>query len=136
MKAYGLAVYLLNANIYLQWAIRSGKNFGDYDFNATVQQIVPTVGSVLVQQGFKAGPLIIPAQYYTQAMVVINAFNTNATNSATPVAVYKLLNATTVPVLYNIVHKPLVAVLNSGNNYPIQTGYVNTNYGSDALPVI
>jgi hypothetical protein len=121
LKAYGLAVTLLNSNIWLQWAIKAGKSFGDNDFTASVQQVRPTTGTVSTLS-FKAGPLIIPAQFYSTALSIIDTWNKNSSNSNSQVNVYQLMQDTQIPVLYNIVHKPLVAVLNSGNNYPIQTG--------------
>ena len=118
LKAYGLAVNLLHNNIYLQWAINKGKTVGGIDFTATVKQVRPA-NSDAKTLSFKAGPLIIPAELSGTALTIIDQFNSKY--SSAKVNVYQLVNDAQIPIMYNIVHKPFVAVLNSGKSYDIQT---------------
>ena len=122
IKAYGLAIKLLHANIPLHWAIRAGKGKDEYDFNATVKMTRPTASTTSQLLFFKAGPFIIDSSLYAKAIPVIDAFN-SAQND--PVAVYELVGQQKINVKHTLVHKPFVAVLNSGSNYFIQTGYLD-----------
>ncbi len=123
LRAYGAAVNFLRNNLWLQWAIRDGKAKDDYDFSAYVQQLRPTTGTVQYLS-FKAGPLIVPPQFATAALSVLDAFD-KATASSSKVAIYQLVNTTQIYVKYTLLHKPFVAVLNSGSYYYILTAYLS-----------
>ncbi len=120
LRAYGLAVHLLHANIWLVWSIRSGKGKDEVDLTAAVHRIRPTSSPTVQTLSFKAGPLIIPPQFASQALSVIDSFNQGQTDK---VIVYETVDNVTVEVKHQLLHKPFVAILNSGSNYPIQAAY-------------
>jgi hypothetical protein len=60
LKAYGLAVYLLNKKVPLRWVIRSGKAKDEADFTALAARVVPrSAADAAVPRAFRAGPLLV-----------------------------------------------------------------------------
>ena len=114
LKAYGLAVRLLHANIPLKWIINPTKGKDGVDFTASATRIAPSA-SAAASRSFKAGPLAVHPGYESQALTVINSFGNN-------VNVYQLTAAASVTVDSTLVHKPKVAVFNQGGN-----GYLHTD---------
>lgn len=108
LKAYGLAVRLLHANVPLKWIINPDKNKDGVDFTASASRVRPsTIAAATLS--FRAGPLAVYPGFEAQALSVINAYGNN-------VAVYQLNGSATVPVYSDILHKPKVAVFNQGGN--------------------
>jgi GH25 family lysozyme M1 (1,4-beta-N-acetylmuramidase) len=114
LRAYGLAVRLLHANIPLKWIINPSKGKDGVDFTATATRIAPSA-SAAATRNFIAGPLAVHPGYESQALTVINSFGNN-------VNVYQLTAAAIVTVDSTLVHKPKVAVFDQGGN-----GYLHTD---------
>lgn len=148
LRAYGLAVHLLHANVPLKWAIKDKATKDEVDFVADVTQLVGNLGggvnvggqsctSQTVNTPFAGGPLIVPAQYRTAALAAITLFN-NSTANADDVRVYNVNTNFVAPIRYTLTHKPFVAVGPDGggfgsNVYTVllnSAGLVqNTHYG-------
>lgn len=117
LRAYGMATYLLHGNVWMYWAIKKGKSKDETDITATVRKLKPTSSSTLQTLNFKAGPLIIPGQFRTTALSIIDSFNALG---GTAINVYEVVGDQYFYVKNQLLHKPFIGVLNSGNNYPIQ----------------
>jgi fimbrial isopeptide formation D2 family protein len=118
LKAYGLAVTLLNNNIPLKWAISSTKTSKDgTDFTANVTRISgANCENGSTNEAFSGGPLIIPAAYKTAAISIINSFNSPLSNSQ-KVRVYNVNSSFTAPIRYTLTHKPKIAVGPDGGGF-------------------
>jgi hypothetical protein len=103
-KVYGLAVHLLHAGIPLKWIIKSNKSSRtSIDFSASAKIQYPSASGNYSSRQFKSGALAIYPGFEAQANAVINSFSNG-------IKIYKLQNATSVPVYANLTHKPKVAV--------------------------
>src|SRR5690606_33909442 len=114
LKAYGLINAFLQNGIPVKWVIKSDKQRDDIDFTALVERITPSSSAASIID-FRGGPFIVPDTILPcgeSTTEIINAFGNN-------VAVYKLLNNTSVDVRYTITHKPKIAVFNNGGNQQI-----------------
>ena len=121
LRAYGLVVYLLHAEIPLKWIISPTKGKDGTDLTASARLKAPTTGSY-ASRSFKAGPIAIYPGFESQAMTVINNFNAGGTN----VNVYELQFETmNVPVYTDITHKPKVAVLDDGGKASIHSNILD-----------
>ncbi|MBL9146894.1 MAG: putative Ig domain-containing protein [Verrucomicrobiaceae bacterium] len=108
LKAYGLAVRLLHADVALKWIINPGKGKDGVDFTANASRILPTAAASQ-SVSFRAGPLAIYPGSEAQALAVMAAYGNN-------VAVYQLNTAVTVNVNANLRHKPKIAVFDQGGH--------------------
>ncbi|MEM0998159.1 MAG: Ig-like domain-containing protein, partial [Bacteroidota bacterium] len=118
-SAYGLANALLQANIPLQWIIRTNKLRDEADFSATAAREFPTpLPSNLLS--FFGGPLVIDSVYADSARIVIANYN----NPTDPVQVYRLTQNIVVELRHLLTHKPRIAVFDNGGNQAIHTGYL------------
>ncbi|MFK7948771.1 MAG: hypothetical protein AB8G11_14355 [Saprospiraceae bacterium] len=108
LKAYGLIINLLHADIPVKWAIRNNKIKDGIDFTASARRVQPTTSS-FSNRGFKAGPFIISPGYETQALAVIAAYGNN-------VNVYELNNNENIDIKYTLTDKPKAAILDDGGN--------------------
>lgn len=127
IRAYGLAVRLLHANIPLKWAIKDKGAKDDADFVADVTQLVGNIGGGINVGGqdcttetantpFAGGPLIIPVQYRAAALQVIEDFN-DLSDSNNDVRVYNVNSNFVAPIRYTLTHKPFVAVGPDGGGF-------------------
>lgn len=109
LKAYGLAIFLLDLDYNLQWVIKSGKTHDGIDFTASAERVLPTY---LAPQSydFSAGPILIFPNDTADITSAINWFNMYQYDSS-KVKVYRLQSATTVDVRYTLANKPRAALL-------------------------
>jgi conserved repeat domain len=121
LKAYGLAVRLLNNNIPLKWAIanKATKDAVDFTVNAT-RSFGQSCNDGPASRDFSGGPLIISQEYVALATPFINTFNGEISGDANDVRVYTANAQFTAPIRYTLTHKPLIAV-----------GPVNGGWGGD-----
>ena len=120
MRAYGLAVHLLHAEIPLKWVISQTKGKDGIDFSASARLRYPSTGSY-ANRDFRAGPIAIFPGFEAQAQAIINSFN----GGGTDVNVYELQSSTSVNVYSNLTHKPKVAVFDDGGNAGIHTSIMS-----------
>jgi gliding motility-associated-like protein len=122
LKAYGLAVYLLNNKVPLRWIIRSGKAKDEADFTALAARVVPrNAATAAATRAFRAGPLLVLPRDTAGVRALAAAFNA-AQN--TGVQLYALQQATSVDVRYVLNQRPVAAILNDGGNAAIHQGYM------------
>jgi hypothetical protein len=120
MRAYGLAVALLHADIPLKWIIKQGKSKDGVDFSGYVALAAPSTGSA-GNKSFRAGPFAIFPGFESEALAVINSFNSG---SSKKVNVYRLVNSVSVNIFSDIAHKPKAAILDNGGNQDIHEAIV------------
>ncbi len=122
LKAYGLAVQLLNKKVPLRWIIRSGKSKDDVDFSALAARVVPrgAAGAAAVR-AFRAGPLLVLPRDTAGVRALAAAYNAA---QSTTVQLYELQAATAVDVRYVLNQRPVAAILNDGGNAAIHQGYM------------
>ena len=126
LKSYGLLVYLLNNNVPLKWAIKSGKTKDQVDFQGSAELIKPTF-SAAATRNYKAGPFIIYASDTTGVSALIDAFySSNSLTGLTRPRVYRLTSAAAaVDIRYDLQgFRPKVAVLTDGGNQNIHLAYL------------
>jgi uncharacterized repeat protein (TIGR01451 family) len=100
LSAYGLAIRLLHADIPVKWAINDFKAKDGNDFTGRVKRIAPTAADTAgVTLNFAGGPFVVHVAYADSAKKVLTAFGRN-------VAVYELMQETTLPIRYTLLHKP------------------------------
>jgi uncharacterized repeat protein (TIGR01451 family) len=127
LRAYGLAVRLLHANVPLKWAIKNKATKDEADFSADVTQLVGNIGGGInvggqdcttetVNTPFAGGPIIIPAQYRAAALQVIQNFNA-LSDANEDVRVYNVNTNFVAPIRYTLTHKPFVAVGPDGGGF-------------------
>jgi fimbrial isopeptide formation D2 family protein len=114
LRAYGLANILLQNNIPIKWAIKSGKAKDDTDFSAMASQIKPSAQASALRN-FSGGPFIVHPGYEAVALPLINTYT--AASGNTNVAVYQLTSDTLVDVRYTLTHKPRIGI--GPNNFKI-----------------
>jgi hypothetical protein len=107
LKAYGLAVRLLHADVPLKWIIKPDKDKDGDDFKADASRVLPTAIASRKDIRFCAGPLAVHPGFESQALAVMNAYGNN-------VAVYQLDDNAEVNVDSTLSHKPRVAVFDQG----------------------
>jgi len=118
LRAYGLAVRLLYANVPLKWVIanKTTKDATDMTVNAT-----RITGSNCQNGGtntaFSGGPLVIPAEYASAATPVITTFNNEISGTDNDVRVYQANASFVAPVRYTLTHKPKIAVGPDGGGF-------------------
>ncbi|WP_198659454.1 Ig-like domain-containing protein, partial [Winogradskyella aurantiaca] len=101
LKAYGLAVRLLHADIPLKWAISSSKNKDGIDFSANATELGTNNSSL---RDFKGSAIIVPAEFVDNAQLILNAAPGN-------VVVYTLDGNESIEIKYTLTHKPRAAVI-------------------------
>ena len=74
LKAYGLAIFLLDINYQLKWCIKAGKSKDAIDFSSNAERISPSF-QPSVARNFLAGPLLIFPTDTTGADYAIRVFN-------------------------------------------------------------
>ena len=127
IRAYGLAVRLLHANVPLKWVIKDKVTKDEADITADVTQLIGNLGGGVdvggqdcttetVNTPFAGGPLIIPAQYRAAALAVITTFN-GLSGSSEDVRVYNVNSNFVAPVRYTLTHKPFAAVGPDGGGF-------------------
>lgn len=122
LKAYGLAVHLLNNKVPLRWVIRSGKGKDELDFAAPTTRVVPRAAGVpAATRSFRAGPLLVLPRDTAGVRALAAAFNAA---QGTTVQVYALQSAATVDVRYVLNQRPVAAILNDGGNAGIHQRYM------------
>ncbi|MDO7849749.1 gliding motility-associated C-terminal domain-containing protein [Hymenobacter sp. M29] len=122
LKAYGLAVHLLNNKVPLRWVMRAGKAKDDADFTALATRVVPRAASLpAAARTFRAGPLLVLPPDTARVRALAAAYNA-AHN--TGVQLYALQAATAVEVRYVLNQRPVAAILNDGGNAAIHQGYM------------
>ena len=122
IKAYGLAMTILNNKVALTWVIKAGKGKDSVDFTAPAIRLFPSY-QASASRDFKGGPfLILPTDTgYANIHTIVNTFN--AANSGSPVSVYQLTASTVVDSRYALTQIPKAAILNDGGNAPIHVNY-------------
>ncbi|HEX5653876.1 MAG TPA: T9SS type A sorting domain-containing protein [Chitinophagaceae bacterium] len=110
LKSYGLAVFLLDVNYKLQWAIRSGKTKDAVDFSAIAERVLPNY-TAATSYDFQAGPILIFPQDTAGANYAIRVFNSALPDSC-KVKVYKLTADALVDVRYTLTRPPKAALFN------------------------
>lgn len=132
LKAYGLVNLLLQNNIPVKWAIRSGKGKDSVDFRGRASRPYPT--SVPLSPNwidFKAGPFIVDSLNSSRATNIISTSNYANLNN---VAVYQLVQGLNVDIRYTLTFKPRPVVCSNGGNQAIHTailaeaGFPTANY--------
>jgi len=128
LKAYGLVNQILQNNIPVKWAIRSGKAKDAADFTASAFRISPSV-TATASVSFAGGPFIIHRDNTNAVRALITAFGNN-------VAVYQLVTNTPMDIRYNLGFRPTVAI-NTVNgtihgNLLTFAGITNFTYIADA----
>ena len=122
LKAYGLAVYLLNNKVPLRWVIRSGKAKDEADFTALAARVVPrSAAGPATVRAFRAGPLLVLPRDTAGVRALAAAFNAA---QSTGVQLYELQATTIVDVRYVLNQRPVAAILNDGGNAAIHQGYM------------
>jgi gliding motility-associated-like protein len=121
LKAYGLAVHLLNNKVPLRWVIRSGKGKDEADFTAPATRAVPRVAGAAAARSFRAGPLLVLPRDTAGVRALAAAYNAA---QGTTVQLYALASATTVDVRYALNQRPVAAILNDGGNAVIHQRYM------------
>lgn len=114
LRAYGLAVHLLHANVPLRWIINSSKSKDGIDFSARASRIFPSFTNAANRQ-FKSGPIAIYPGFESQALQVINDFNA----LGDPVQIYQLEESADVEIYADLMHKPKAGILDNGGNQGI-----------------
>jgi uncharacterized repeat protein (TIGR01451 family) len=120
IRAYGLAVNLLNNDIPLKWAIRAGKAKDGVDFTAMAGRIAPDVQPA-VSMSFAGGPIIVHAAYASQARTRITAWNAAAPTRR--VRVFEITQDVWVDVRYELTFKPRPFV--NSTNANVNTGVLD-----------
>jgi uncharacterized repeat protein (TIGR01451 family)/fimbrial isopeptide formation D2 family protein len=120
LRAYGLASHLLNNDIPLKWAIRTGKAKDGVDFTAMAARIAPDVQPA-ASVSFSGGPIIIHAAYAAQARARITSWNAAAPTRR--VRVFELTQPVTVDVRYDLTFKPRPFV--NTTNAAVATGVLD-----------
>jgi hypothetical protein len=117
LKAYGLAVFLLNNQVPLKWCIRAGKFKDDPDIQTFSEQIKPTAVLGGVSTNFRGGPFIIEAVDTTGVAALIDAYYAlkGLTGNYRP-RVYRLtVNQPNVDIRYDMTgYVVRAAILNDG----------------------
>ena len=121
LKAYGLAVHLLNNKVPLRWIIRSGKAKDAADFTALAARVVPRSAAAAAVLSFRAGPLLVLPRDTAGVRALAAAYNAA---QSTGVQLYELRAAATVDVRYVLNQRPVAAILNDGGNAAIHQGYM------------
>jgi uncharacterized repeat protein (TIGR01451 family) len=117
LRAYGLANILLQNDIPIKWAIKSGKSKDDEDFAVDVTRITagpagnPGPGVV----SFSGGPFIVTREYDTPTVrALITSFNSGPGED---VQVYRTNAPVITDIRYTLTHKPLIAIGPDGGNF-------------------
>ena len=122
LKAYGLAVHLLNNKVPLRWVIRAGKGKDEADFTAQAVRVLPRSAALpAAARAFRAGPLLVLPRDTAGVRALIVAFNAA---QGTAVNVYALSQGLTVDVRYVLNQRPVAAILNDGGNATIYQRYM------------
>lgn len=124
LKAYGLAVSLLNGKIKVRWIIKSGKTKDGIDFTASAERRFPSA-SAAASRNFKAGPFVIYTEDTTGSGAIINAFNASLP-ATQKVNVYRLTTSAVVDVRYELFRfgVPKAGILDEGGATGIHVGYM------------
>lgn len=127
LKAYGLAVTLMDYGIKLRWVITAGKIKDGNDISVVAEKILP-VYTAASSKNFKAGPFIIFPEDTATVRVIINSFNNSlAVNNR--VNIYRTTVSTNVDVRYDLEGiRPKGAIVDDGGNANIHVTYM-TNAG-------
>ncbi len=108
MKAYGLVNELLQNEIPVRWAIRSGKSrtlAGSIDFSGNVTRVFPDTTNLGVIS-FRCGAFIVDSAWVALARPVIAAFGNS-------VQIYRINTNLSIDIRYTLCHKPRILLLNS-----------------------
>ena len=124
LKAYGLAVYLLDKGFKLKWIIQSGKVKDGIDFTVKADEVEPASVTGGPDKDFKSGPLVIFKADTTGVMANVMAYYAAyGLAGANRPTVYVTKNAVNVDVRYSLV-APKGAILIDGGNQAIHLGYM------------
>jgi len=130
LKAYGLAVWLLDVNYKLRWVIKAGKTKDAIDFSASAERIAPSYQAAQ-NRDFLSGPILIFPQDTLAAYAVIGIYNSFLPDSC-KVKVYRLQNDVMVDVRYNLTKPPKAALLHDScdihRNYMEMASVPTINY--------
>lgn len=110
LKSYGLAIFMLDVNYKLQWAIRSGKLKDEIDFSTAAERIAPSYTSAATRD-FRAGPLLILPGDTAGATYAIKIFNNGLPDSC-KVKVYRLTAPVVADIRYTLTRPPKAALFN------------------------
>lgn len=137
LKAYGLAIFLLNNQVPLKWCIRAGKFKDDPDIQTVSEQLKPVTVLGGVSTNFRGGPFIIEAVDTTGVAALVDAYYTlkGLTGNERP-RVYRLtVNQPNVDIRYDLTNYVVRgAILNDGGwqsiheNFMIAAGVPANNY--------
>jgi len=108
LKAYGLVYELLRNGVPVQWAIRSGKDYGGSDFTASATDY-PS-GTVITANDYRGGPWVIRAEDAAKALPIIAAWK--STNTTT---VHVATQSFDAEIARYLVVAPNIAMLADGN---------------------
>lgn len=135
LKAYGLAVTLMNANKRVRWVITAGKQKDGVDIAVLAEQAFPVynpAGTSL--KNFLAGPFVIFASDTAGTTNIINQYN-NALSTSNRVNVYRTMTPVNADVRYDMIGiRPKAAIIDDGGNanihinYMINAGIPTVNY--------
>jgi hypothetical protein len=124
LKAYGLAVYLLNKRVKLKWIIATGKVKDGVDFSVQADQVKPASVIGGIAKDFKCGPFVIFTPDTAGVAAMVDAFYTaNSLLGGNRPTMYVSKTAVNVDVRYNLV-APKGAILTDGGNQAIHLGYM------------
>jgi uncharacterized repeat protein (TIGR01451 family) len=117
LRAYGLVYELLRNDVPVRWTIRDGKDFGDVDFSASVEDFA--TGADLGQHGYRGGPWVIDAADAEDAAPVVESWLATYPE----VNVHEATQAFTADVARYLVVAPTIAMVADGNQ-DIARGYM------------
>ncbi len=146
--AFGLVQDLLKRDIPVQWAIKTGKNYGDVDFTLVSGADVRS-SSALSNISYRGGPFLIDSADYARALPVVQAWQANfagltahrATTSFIADVGRRLLAAPTIGVFGDGNEAIAFSYLNAGSlqqsfNPPTRTGNRMTVGVASAKPTV
>ena len=120
IRAYGLANELLQNHIPLKWIIDPTKQKDSADFVSNAERVYPLPATGVVQPTiFKGGPFVIDSLFVPLADSIILAFGGS-------VAVFELKQSDSLPVAFELIFSPRIALISDGGNAGILTTYMDS----------
>jgi uncharacterized repeat protein (TIGR01451 family) len=125
LKAYGLVNYLLQNEVPVKWAIRTGKSTktgpGSIDYTVMVNRVFPdTTANASI--AFRGGPFIIDSGWVGTALPFIAAYEASNGNN---INIYKVNTAFSADIRYTLTFKPKIGLLNHNGYDTITVSILN-----------
>ncbi len=131
LKAYGLAVTLMDYGRRLRWVITAGKAKDGTDISVNAEKILPVYAAATVMN-FKGGPFIVFAEDTPGVRTVVNNFN-NSQPANKRVNIYRTTTSTPVDIRYDMNGiRPKAGILDDGGNANIHVTYME----NAAIPTV